>query len=422
MPRARIPRQRLLSPILFGLFFVFLCAVGWRIYERARTVMEDRLRREIVSIVSIGALDLDEEIGVIRGVHGKEDMGAEGFRDLVRELRNIRDSSPQIRFAYIMRRTTDPRILEFVADADSLATDAELDRDGNGAVDENERASYPGDTYDVGGTPAMQDAAFREPTTDVEFSRDAWGTWMSGYAPIRDEGGAVVAILGIDVAADAFGQLARSVLPAVYLLAALGCILCIILSLTIFSLHSSRALAQAVADETGRKLRESTMLLETIIGHLPVALFCKDARDAYRFVLWNRHAEDIFGLRTKDVIGKNDYDFFPKDQSDFFRRTDEGVMAGGEVKDIAEETVDSPRLGSIILHTRKVPILDEDGKPRYLLGISEDITVRKAHEEELRRKTEETERVNRLMVGRETKMAEMKAEIERLRGTSPGAA
>mgnify|MGYP002065952075 CR=1 FL=1 len=29
-----------------------------------------------------------------------------------------------------------------------------------------------------------------------------------------------------------------------------------------------------------------------------------------------------------------------------------------------------------ILHTRKMPILDENGNPKYLLGISEDITDR----------------------------------------------
>jgi hypothetical protein len=33
------------------------------------------------------------------------------------------------------------------------------------------------------------------------------------------------------------------------------------------------------------------------------------------------------------------------------------------------------------LHTKKLPLYDEAGLPRYMLGISEDITDRKQHEE-----------------------------------------
>ena len=46
----------------------------------------------------------------------------------------------------------------------------------------------------------------------------------------------------------------------------------------------------------------------------------------------------------------------------------------GEGLDIPEEDIDTVALGKRWLHTRKVPILDDQGQPVYLLGISDDIT------------------------------------------------
>jgi signal transduction histidine kinase/ActR/RegA family two-component response regulator len=51
--------------------------------------------------------------------------------------------------------------------------------------------------------------------------------------------------------------------------------------------------------------------------------------------------------------------------------------------------------GTRILHTKKIPIVDDEGVPRFLLGISEDITERKEGERQLREAKEESERANR---------------------------
>jgi signal transduction histidine kinase len=57
--------------------------------------------------------------------------------------------------------------------------------------------------------------------------------------------------------------------------------------------------------------------------------------------------------------------------------------------DIPEEPIKT-RNGVIrLLHTKKIPITDHEGKPLYLLGISEDITDHKRAEEELRQSQEE---------------------------------
>ncbi|HVE12526.1 MAG TPA: ATP-binding protein, partial [Elusimicrobiota bacterium] len=113
-----------------------------------------------------------------------------------------------------------------------------------------------------------------------------------------------------------------------------------------------------------------------------------------RFVLFNRAGEELLGYRRTDLMGKNDYDFFPKDEADFFTAKDRQVLAGKAVLDIPEEPIQTRRQGRRVLHTKKIPILDKRGNPLYLLGISEDITERKAAENALLQKTRELERSN----------------------------
>ncbi|MBI5385299.1 MAG: PAS domain-containing protein [Verrucomicrobia bacterium] len=130
------------------------------------------------------------------------------------------------------------------------------------------------------------------------------------------------------------------------------------------------------------ELKRSQAFLESVIQNLPIMVFIKDAD--LRFVLWNKAGEELTGHSREVFLGKTDRDFFPPAEAEFFTAKDREAMNGGRVVDIPEETLDTPHQGTRILHTKKVPILDEHGQPRYLVGISEDITERKATEEQLK--------------------------------------
>ena len=95
--------------------------------------------------------------------------------------------------------------------------------------------------------------------------------------------------------------------------------------------------------------------------------------------MFNRAGEELLGHARADIMGRNDYDFFPKEEADFFTAKDRATLAQDGIVDIPEESIKTPH-GVRILHTRKLAIRDEQGQPKYLLGISEDITERKQAE------------------------------------------
>lgn len=146
------------------------------------------------------------------------------------------------------------------------------------------------------------------------------------------------------------------------------------------------------------ELCQTKNFLESVLNTLPVAVIAKDAEEL-RFALWNKAAEQVFGLKFNQVLGKNDYDFFTKEQADFFTKIDRQVLASGQIVDISEE--DAQIEGEThILRTKKTAILDHLGKATYLLAITEDITERKRAEKalkesesQLRKKTEDLEQI-----------------------------
>lgn len=120
-------------------------------------------------------------------------------------------------------------------------------------------------------------------------------------------------------------------------------------------------------------LKQNEDFLNTVIDNLPAIIFVKDAENL-RFVRFNRTGAELLGYSPDELLGKTDFDFFPETEARFFREKDREVLSSGILLDIPEESVQTRNQGSMILHTRKIPIFDQQGKPLYLLGISEDIT------------------------------------------------
>jgi PAS domain S-box-containing protein len=178
-----------------------------------------------------------------------------------------------------------------------------------------------------------------------------------------------------------------------------GLIMALLAGAVAETLARRRAFALAmVAERTGdlrvanEELAEARGFLDSIIENIPHMVFVKSSDDL-SFVRFNRAGEELLGHAREELMGKNDYDFFPSDEADLFTQKDREVLEARKLVDIPEEPIET-KSGTRILHTKKIPILDEEGVPRFLLGISEDITERRAAEEQLREAKEEAERAN----------------------------
>ncbi|MEB3281841.1 MAG: PAS domain S-box protein [Lyngbya sp.] len=138
--------------------------------------------------------------------------------------------------------------------------------------------------------------------------------------------------------------------------------------------------------EAMQQVQQTRNFLQTLIDHLPVAVFVKEGKPQKlgTFTFWNKTSEKLFGLKSEQVIGKTVHQLFPPEQAKRMIQQDQEAFNWGMMLDIPEEPVHSHSLGRRILHTVKVPLYDEEMEPEYLLCISEDITERQQAEAQLR--------------------------------------
>ena len=135
------------------------------------------------------------------------------------------------------------------------------------------------------------------------------------------------------------------------------------------------SLAHHLADERG--------LLRTIIDNMPDQIYLKDT--AGRFVLGNAAAAECIGVaRWEDLVGKSDLEFFPGECGRRFFIDEQNIMRSGQaIVDQLEENINVAGVRRWY-STTKVPFKDEHGKVIGIVGMSRDVSLRVAADEEIK--------------------------------------
>ena len=223
---------------------VAACAVAF--FLRSQSVLKTDLQEKLMTYATLSAARFTAQ--EIEAIQGEEDMGTPLFRELVARTKSIKNSLPDVTFVYVMRRTQDPMQLEFVLEDDMLDTIEELDENGDGILQADEKVVVPGELFDISDVPAMQHDAFVGPAVDAKITHDQWGSWISAYAPIRDAQGNTVAILGVDMDAEHFMAATLQVLSPAALQLGIGGIVLLMSSFT-YILWRRRALVHQLIEE-----------------------------------------------------------------------------------------------------------------------------------------------------------------------------
>lgn len=178
----------------------------------------------------------------------------------------------------------------------------------------------------------------------------------------------------------------------------------------------TKALTAEVAErrQAEEALKESEERFRAIVSAASDAVICLEPPD--NIYLWNAKAEEIFGYKASEAIGKRLHDLIVPER--YRKAAMEGLAS-----------FFNTGAGSVVGRTREINAIRKDGTefPVELsvaavnlhgawnsIGIIRDITERKKLEEETRQNLNDVERMNKLMVGRELRMEELRQRAREL--------
>jgi PAS domain S-box-containing protein len=137
-------------------------------------------------------------------------------------------------------------------------------------------------------------------------------------------------------------------------------------------------------EERTEELRQSRQFLDSIINSLPLALYVKDVKQGFRYVLVSRNSENILGFPPEVAIGHTDQELITADNADYHLREDIETLQHGSLLEFPEHWIEREPNQRMMVRGWKLPLFDEQGRPTHILGISEDVTDRKQQEQALR--------------------------------------
>jgi diguanylate cyclase (GGDEF)-like protein/PAS domain S-box-containing protein len=145
---------------------------------------------ELISLAQEAAAQVDPQLH--EQIRRPEQLNGPEYLRAVEPLRRIRKAVPDIHYVYTLVLADGE--VHFVLDASdptTRSTTGQLDQSGVWEVYRH-RSSVLTAALGDGGHPGVPIASL-EPTTDE------WGTWVSGFAPLRDAKGRQIGVLGVDV-------------------------------------------------------------------------------------------------------------------------------------------------------------------------------------------------------------------------------
>jgi PAS domain S-box-containing protein len=136
-----------------------------------------------------------------------------------------------------------------------------------------------------------------------------------------------------------------------------------------------------------------------------------------RILLLNKHGCAMLEVTSEEVVGKNWFDvFIPESDREKVKAIFSQVMQGTGGDSVTHENEVITKSGKKrLIAWRNTVIRNESGAIVAALSSGEDVTDTKMSQEKILARAHELEEMNKTMIGRELKMAELKKELEELK-------
>jgi len=176
--------------------WVLVVGAVYAVVHQASASLLEEVHDKVESLAALGAAQADAR--ALRDVMESGEMYSGEFQRVFGQLNFQRQANADVRrIGIVAAPSAEGGPWTVVVDADPV----DLDMNGNGRIDVDERGRPPG--HALLDPPSALLQAYREHRPASERRADAAGAWMSGFAPIMDRSTRrPFAVLGVDVRVD----------------------------------------------------------------------------------------------------------------------------------------------------------------------------------------------------------------------------
>ncbi len=184
--------------MIFRPLFISACAVVLIINVVVFVVITEEQFSENQNSLKAIASSVAENIPI--DIHEQlqttEQQSTDQYKKIETYFQSVLTANPKLDDIYTLRPTGEPHQFTFVVSGQETR-----DRNHNGTIDAFEYKANFGDTYDATDAPDLE-LGLSQISADRKITYDKWGAWLSGYAPLIDQSGKSVAVVGVDLSAN----------------------------------------------------------------------------------------------------------------------------------------------------------------------------------------------------------------------------
>jgi PAS domain S-box-containing protein len=357
-------------------------------FETMRSLLRDEIRHRLMTIATAATMLIDPEEH--EKIAQAKDPNDPLYRKTVAKLRTLAQQTlPEVQTKGLkLAREAIYTLVPSTGTTWHFVLDTMLpyDRDGDGKLDSDELPAQIGEAYDVSDFPEMR-RCFLEgrPTADTDLTVDKWGVWLSGYAPLKDKNGRVVAVVGVDMNAETLAAMEGDLLKLAVVTFAIIVLTILFLVLLLYRWQSTYE-QLARTEELQRKLVEiSTDLVFSFDPDGRIKSVSAKARS--------------YGYEPESLLGRSITDFVSPESKEQVTALFTSLRKGELTQPVQISVVTGN--GQVRQGELRCFGIYEDGRLIEAWGVFHDLSQLLLLTKELKRKAEELQQAQAMLVQQE---------------------